>query len=69
MISSLKILVKSALLKLLFQQHLTLIPILNLVIFISILAPVVTNGAYIEDLMFDESYFQHLNEWLFPENT
>ena len=36
---------------------------------ISILAPVGTNGAYIEELMFDESYSQHLNEWLFPENT
>ena len=33
---------------------------------ITILAPIGTNGAYIEELMFDESYSQHLNEWLFP---
>ena len=36
---------------------------------ITILAPVGTNGAYIEELMFDESYYQHLNEWLLPQNT
>ena len=35
----------------------------------AILAPVGTNGAYIEELMFDESYYQHLNEWLLPQNT
>lgn len=36
---------------------------------ITILVPIGTNGAYIEELMFDESYSQHLNEWLFPAYT
>lgn len=36
---------------------------------ITILAPIGTNGAYIEELMHDESYSQHLNEWLFPQKT
>ena len=36
---------------------------------ITILAPVGTNGAYIEELMYDECYSQHLNEWLFHEFT
>ena len=37
--------------------------------YIQILAPIGTNGAYIEELMFDEHYYQHLNEWILPQNT
>ena len=36
---------------------------------IEILAPIGTNGAYIEELMFNEHYYQHLNEWILPQNT
>lgn len=36
---------------------------------IKILAPVGTNGAYIGELMNEESYSQHLNEWILPKGT
>lgn len=37
--------------------------------YIQILAPIGTNGAYIEELMYEEEYYQHLNEWILPKNT
>ena len=36
---------------------------------IKILAPIGTNGAYIEELMLNGNYSQHLNEWILPKGT
>lgn len=36
---------------------------------IKILAPIGTNGAYIEELMIKGNYSQHLNEWILPTGT